>query len=132
MKSLVENKNDITTGADIKLLVDVFYKKVLPDPVIGFIFTDIVKLSLENHMPIMYSFWGSVLLGENKYSGNPMTKHIELDKKVALTNTHFERWLFLWEQTVRELFEGEKANEAIVRAKNIAAIMQHKIGQSQA
>ena len=120
---------DITTEQDIKILVDNFYSKVLVDPVIGFIFTDVAKLSLEKHMPVMYSFWTSLLLGANTYTGNPMVKHMALDKQVQLTKTHFERWLELWEQTVNENFKGDKANEAISRAKSIAGVMQLEIEQ---
>jgi len=80
---------DISTRAHIEILIDEFYKKVIADPVIGFIFTDVVKLSWEKHIPVMYSFWESMLLGENTYKGNPMVKHIELDKLVTLTPEHF-------------------------------------------
>lgn len=123
------NKTDILTEADIHLLVDEFYKKVVADPVIGFIFTQVVQLSWQKHIPIMYSFWGSLLLGTNTYAGNPMIKHLELDKLFPLTKEHFDRWLVLWEGTVQEHFAGPKADEAISRAKNIAGVMQLKIAQ---
>jgi len=48
--------NDISTEADIKLLIDEFYKKVIDDSTIGFIFTEVVQLSWEHHIPVMYSF----------------------------------------------------------------------------
>ncbi|MES2621618.1 MAG: group III truncated hemoglobin [Bacteroidota bacterium] len=125
----MQNKSDILTEADIQQLVDEFYKKVVADPVIGFIFTEVVQLSWQKHIPVMYSFWGSLLLGTNTYAGNPMIKHLELDKLVPLTKEHFERWLALWEGTVNENFEGPKADEAISRAKSIAGVMQLKIAQ---
>jgi hemoglobin len=122
---------DISTEDDIRTLIDSFYKKVIVDPVIGSIFTDVVKLSWEKHIPIMYSFWGTVLLGKNTYTGNPMIKHIDLDKKTELTALHFDTWLSLWEVTVNENFSGEKANEAIARAKSIAGLMLLKIEESR-
>ncbi|MBL7892859.1 MAG: group III truncated hemoglobin [Bacteroidia bacterium] len=125
------NKHDILTEADIKLLIDAFYKRVIADPIIGFIFTDVVALSWEKHIPIMNSFWSSVLLGKNTYSGNPMIKHIDLDKKIMLKKEHFDKWLQLWENTVQENFTGENASEAISRAKNIASLIQFKIEQSR-
>jgi hemoglobin len=121
---------DISSETDVKHLLDSFYKKVIADPVIGFIFTEVIALSWEKHMPIMYSFWTSLLLGPNTYAGNPMIKHIELNQKTPLTKEHFERWLTLWESTVHENFSGPKADEAISRAKSISGIMQFKIGQS--
>lgn len=122
---------DILNESDIKLLVDEFYKKVVVDPVIGFIFNDVVKLSWEKHIPVMYSFWSSLLLGTTTYSGNPMVKHMELDKKVALTKNHFDRWLNLWDVTVNENFKGVNADEARKRAKHIAGIMLFKVEQSR-
>ncbi len=121
------NKHDISSKQDIKLLVDSFYKKIIPDPNMGFIFTDVAKISWDVHIINMYSFWNTVLLGEDSYKGNPMIKHLELNDKVPLTNEHFNRWLQLWEETINENFNGEKANEAVIRAKNIAAAVESKI-----
>ena len=122
---------DIENEEDIKNLVDRFYEKVIDDPEIGFIFTSVAAVSWEVHLPIMYAFWGSILLGSGAYSGNPMQKHIALDKLVQLEDRHFERWLLLWRNTVRENFEGRSAEEAISRATNIAALMKHKVTQSR-
>lgn len=122
---------DITTPAHIKTLVDAFYQKVLAEPEIGFIFNDVAKLSWDEHMPTMYSFWGSLLLGTNTYAGNPMVKHMQLNKLVTLTPAHFNKWLQLWMATVNQNFAGPKANEAIARATSIAGIMQLKIAGSR-
>lgn len=121
------NNTDIETETDIKTLVDEFYKKVIIDPEIGMIFTEVVRLSWEKHIPVMYSFWNSILLGADTYTGNPMIKHIELNKIYPLSREHFERWLLLWEETVNENFSGVMADQAVTRAKNIASIMQSKI-----
>lgn len=120
-------KKDIQNESDIKKLVDLFYERVLSDNVIGFVFTEVNPIVMEEHMPIMYSFWNSVLLGKPGYNGNVMNKHLDLNEKLKLTANHFSHWLFLWEETVAENFEGEKANEAISRAKNIAAVMQFQL-----
>ncbi len=124
--------HDIESETDVKTLVDAFYRKVLADPVIGFIFTKAVSINWEQHMPVMYAFWSNTLLGSGGYSGNPMVKHLELDKKVKLDREHFNRWLLLWEETVKELFNGKIADEAIVRARNIASLMLFKINQQHA
>lgn len=120
-------KKDIENEADVKLLVDSFYAKVLKDDVIGFIFTDVARISLESHMPVMYKFWRTILLGSNDYQGNPMTKHFELNKKTALLPEHFSRWKNLWFKTLEHLFEGERATEAKNRANTIAYLMETKM-----
>lgn len=120
-------KNDITSKEDIELLINTFYDKVKTSPVIGFIFSDVVNVDWEAHLPRMYSFWASLLLGENSFSGNPMQKHIELSRQTELTEVQFSEWLMLFTQTTDELFAGEKANEAKTRAANIARLMLYKI-----
>lgn len=123
--------HDIVTEADIAALVDAFYKKVVVDPVIGFIFTDVIALSWDEHIPIMNAFWGSILLGTRTYHRNPMIKHIELDKRVLLVDAHFDRWLELWEQTLTEHFNGPTARFAFERATQIARVMQAKLAQTR-
>jgi hemoglobin len=125
------HKNDIESEADIKILVDTFYRKVIEDPIIGFFFTTVVPISWEKHIPVMYTFWGSILLGNQTYHDNPMMKHILLDKKSQLTEVQFDRWLELWETNVNENFSGNTANEAILRAKMIAPLIKHSVTQSR-
>ena len=120
-------KSDITNRKDIELLVNTFYDKVRNNPVLGYIFDDVAKIDWENHLPKMYSFWASILLEEHSFSGNPMHKHIALSKITEMTDKEFSEWLHLFTVTVDELFVGEKANEAKLRAGNIARLMLHNI-----
>ena len=124
-------KKDITNRDDIVLLVNSFYDKVKVDAMIGHIFSDVAKVNWDHHLPIMYNFWAGILLDEHSYSGNPMIKHIDLSKRYALTEKHFQAWLQMFHQTVSELFEGKKADEAKSRATNIAQIMLQKISTSE-
>ena len=120
-------KKDLSNREDVELLVDTFYDKVKANATIGFIFNDIAKVDWKNHLPRMYSFWASILLGEHSFSGNPMDKHIQLSKIATMTDIEFSEWLNIFAQTTDELFEGEKAEEAKKRATNIARLMLHKI-----
>ena len=124
-------KKDLSNREDVELLVDTFYDKVKANATIGFIFNDIAKVDWKNHLPRMYSFWASILLGEHSFSGNPMYKHIQLSKIAPMTDKEFSEWLKIFIQTTDELFEGEKAEEAKTRASNIARLMLHKINTSQ-
>ena len=118
---------DITTRQDIIHLIDSFYTKVVKDDLIGSYFTEVVTLDFEKHLPVMYNFWESVLLGGTSYKGNPMIKHIQLHQKKALEEKHFNRWLTLWEQTIDEHFTGSVADQAKHRAKSIKGIMMFKL-----
>ncbi len=119
--------NDIITRNDIQFLVDNFYKKVIVDDLIGHFFSVVVNFDWSVHIPIMVSFWETVLFGKAAYKGNPMIKHIELNRLSKLEQHHFERWLNLWRETVEENFKGEKADEAIAKSKTIATLMQSKL-----
>ena len=123
-------KKDISTSQDIKLLVDEFYVKVLKDKTIGFIFNEAIEMHWEEHFPIMYSFWETMLLNKASYRGNAMQKHLDLNKIVHLKDEHFSSWINLWELTVNENFEGAKAKEAIIKANSIKEIMKVKVKQS--
>jgi len=117
---------DIENRNDIEVLVNAFYAKVLKDDKIGFFFNEITQIDWNKHFSIMYDFWETILFDTMKYKGNPMTKHIVLSKKEPMTSEHFERWLFLWNQTVNDNFTGNRASEAMKRAKMIADLMKYK------
>jgi hemoglobin len=123
MKKDIENRNDI------EALLNNFYEKVKPDPVIGYIFTDIIKVNWEKHLPVIYDFWESTVLQAGKYSGNPMQLHLRINEQVHLTAAHFKRWTDLFTETVDEMYEGGKAELAKQRALSIATIMQIKMRQ---
>ncbi len=116
-------KEDIKNEEGIKLLVNTFYDKVNQSLLLSPIFNDFAGVNWESHLPIMYRFWNGILFGEGGYKGNPFEKHIPL----PIDATHFENWLTLFIQTVDELFEGNKAEEAKQRATIIAYTFQSKL-----
>jgi hemoglobin len=107
---------DIETRSDIEKLMQSFYEKVLKDDVIGFIFTDVARLDLKHHLPIITDFWENVLFNTGVYSRNAMAPHFNLNAKIKFQPQHFERWLKLFCETVNENFSGARADLAITRA----------------
>ena len=124
-------KKDIENRKDIEFLIDTFYKKIMKDEAIGHFFNEVVQLSLETHLPILHSFWESVLFGTGDYKGNPILKHIELDQKERLEKPHFDQWQAVFYETIDEHFEGEKAQEAKNRADLMGKLMLFKIQKSR-
>lgn len=124
-------KKDIANREDIERLVDAFYERVKGNKDIGFIFSDIVKVDWAHHLPRMYAFWASLLLGELSYGGNPMQQHIALSLRAPLGDREFAVWLRLFTETVDALYEGIKAEEAKQKAENLAQLMRYKIKASQ-
>ncbi len=122
-------KNDIENREDLLLLVTRFYEKLLADPSISFFFTDIAKIRLTHHLPVLVDFWDSVLFGSDTYRKNAMQPHLDLHRRSPFTPEHFETWLRHFNETVDELFEGETAFIAKERARSIATVMRIKTSQ---
>ena len=116
--------HDITSDSDIKELVDAFYAKVNRDPLLAPVFNDFAKVNWSEHLPLLYSFWSTLLFRAGSYKGQPFPKHLLL----PVAREHFARWILLFTQTVDELFEGPKANEAKGFALSIADTFQRRMG----
>jgi len=86
---------DIENNRDIQILVNRFYELVRKDSLIGPIFEDVAKVDWDEHLPVMYQFWESILFDTGGFKGNPMVKHITLSKKTSVEAVHIERWLNL-------------------------------------
>jgi hemoglobin len=127
--------NDLKTRQHIEILLKNFYEKALKDKVIGYIFTDVAKLDLEHHLPIITDFWEMVLFQtinfQEKYHRSPMLVHLQLNEKTQLKPEHFQKWLELFNETIDELFSGEKANLAKFRAISIAKTIQMKVNSEK-
>ncbi|MDN4165001.1 group III truncated hemoglobin [Cytophagales bacterium LB-30] len=115
-------KKDILHLDDIKVLVDTFYGKARQDALLGPIFEGVIEDRWPEHLDKMYRFWQTILLEEHTYNGSPFAPHARL----PLFEQHFERWLALFHETVEEVFEGEKAEEARWRAEKMAEMFQIK------
>ena len=120
-------KQDISSRSDVEKLIIAFYEKVKINPQIGFIFNELVDMDWENHIPVIVDFWETILLDNPVYKKNAMEVHYALDKKIRLQKIHFESWLFLFNSSVDELYEGKIATLAKTRAKSIASVMQFKM-----
>jgi hemoglobin len=118
---------DIETRDDCERLVRAFYGRALHDPVIGFIFTDVAKLDLEAHIPVLTSFWETLLLGAQSYDRGAFHRHADLHRQVELRPGHFQRWLSLWYETVDELYAGPRAEAAQAHAYRLANAFQMRL-----
>lgn len=112
---------DIVSRTEIEILVNEFYNKVRKDALLAPIFA---HLNWAHHLPIMYNFWSSVLLGDMSYTGSPFPKHADL----KIDQRHFQQWLTLFRETVNTHFSGPVAEEAKGRAQTIANVFMHKLG----
>lgn len=118
---------DIESRADCERLVTAFYERALEDPLIGFFFVDVAKIDLDEHIPVVASFWETILLGTRTYTGGAFGPHAALHMRAELQAGHFERWLVLWRTAVDEHFAGPRAELAKEHALRVAAAFLRRL-----
>jgi hemoglobin len=119
IKSLNMRK-DIENREDIEVLIQLFYSRLLKDPLMlpHFAHTDFV-----HHTPRIVGFWAFVLLDEPMKIGNVFDAH----RHLKVDDHHFERWIQTFSTTVDELFEGKIANKAKQNAEVIGFTFASKL-----
>lgn len=118
---------DIENQDDLYFLVDDFYQKLLSDNSISYIFTDVVKIKLEEHLPILVTFWSQAIFDTGGYFNNLTKIHLEINEKVKLTPELFTIWLNHFNTSVDDNFSGINADKIKTQALSLATIMQIKI-----
>lgn len=116
---------DIESLEDVQLVVDQFYNTVRADVILGPIFNSRLEGRWPEHLQKMYNFWQTILLPEHTYQGYPFKPHADL----PVDQTHFERWLGLFFDTLDANFEGEKVFAAKRQAHKMAQLFQMRLKQ---
>lgn len=122
-------RKDITSRSDIETLVDQFYLKAKQHKTIGFIFTRVIPIDWDHHIPVICDFWETTIFHNAIYKGNPLQVHLDINRKIKLEKVHFESWLTLFNDTVDEHFKGKNAEIAKIRAQSMATVIQIKLHQ---
>ena len=104
------------TDESIRRLVDEFYARVRDDAALDPVFANAIK-DWEPHLATMRDFWSSVMLTSGRYKGNPVIKHRQVE---GISYEMFERWLALFDETARALFEPALAAVFNAKAARIA------------
>lgn len=108
------------TEAGIHRLLDLFYGRVRSDPLLGPVFTRAVGMTDAEwvpHLARLADFWSSLMLGSGRYHGDPFSAHLRLPD---LAPAMFDRWLALFDESCREVFEPNVANAFAKRAERVA------------
>lgn len=101
------------TEATIYAMVHQFYGRIRVEPTLGPIFEQqIAPQAWPAHLARMCDFWSSTLLGSQRYAGNPLRVHAQLDE---LELEHFSIWLDLFADTMRQVYPEETA--ALIESK---------------
>lgn len=120
-------RRDLADRADVARLVESFYLRAFDDPRIGPIFTEVARMDLAHHLPIMCDFWETVLFQAATYRRNPFALHAALDARHPLGADDFEHWLAIWDANVDAQFAGPVAERAKTQARRIAASIRRRL-----
>jgi hemoglobin len=73
----------------------------------------------------MTDFWSAALLRTARYSGRPVERHRAIEELCA---GHFDRWIALFEETVRDLCPSQQAEAFLGRAQRMREGMIKVLG----
>jgi hemoglobin len=122
-------RQDIDHRAAVAPLVDSFYDRVLSDPMLAPIFTDIAAIELDQHLLRIKAFWGRMLLHEPGYDRNMVAHHARIHARFSLQRYHYDHWLTLFHETVDAGFPGPRSEYARSLATTIARNLERHLNQ---
>lgn len=116
-------KKDIQSREDLYTLVAAFYEQIKQDEEIGPVFHKIIS-DWESHLQRITDFWEQHLFGIQKYRGNPIEVHNEVDRKMnyRISARDFGTWLFYWMKTINDLYEGKNAELLKFKARKMQTV----------
>lgn len=122
--------DDIQNRADLEKILAAFYEKLLHDNSINYVFTDVAKIDIKTHLPVITDFWEQTLFHAGGYRNNVLQIHRDLHAKVKLTDFLLTVWLTHLNETIDTHFSGENAEKMKTRALSISTMMRIKLSQN--
>jgi hemoglobin len=101
-----------------------FYRRARRDERLGPVFEGQVH-EWDGHLARMADFWSAALLRTGRYSGRPVERHRSIE---GLAGAHFDRWVALFEATVRDLCSPREAEAFLIRARRMREGMTKVLG----
>ena len=125
-------QRDLNNHAELEALLRHFYRLVLADSIIGYLFVDVAKIDLDAHLPKVVDFWHDLLFATKQYDGGIFAAHLGVHKQVPLKPGHFTRWLYLLERSIKECeLEGPKTQQMLMLAHRISKSMSAALSEQR-
>ena len=119
--------HDLSTRTDIHDLVVEFYRAIVNDAELGYIFGEVAEVDWTLHIPKLIDYWCRVLLGERGYDGYFLGAHERVDGIEPFASAWFARWLELWEASIDKEFAGPTAARAKRHAQRMAGVLAKRL-----
>ncbi|WP_019585522.1 group III truncated hemoglobin [Deinococcus apachensis] len=108
-----------------------FYAKVTADELLGPVFTRKIgpfpRAGWPLHIARLEGFWRAVTGGPSAYRGQPGPAHADL----GVGAPHFDRWLTLWEETLREHLDPPEAEALLTLARRMRGNLERHARSGQ-
>src|SRR5690625_87260 len=101
-------RTDIRNEQDVTRLVHTFYGYVQKNERLNYIWSEVVDVDSNHHLPNMVDCWSNLLVQTGGDKGRPFRQDLPL----PIQREDFSTWLNLFHSAVEELFEGERARFA--------------------
>ena len=122
-----ETMKDIECRKDIEQVLQAFYAKAVDDALIGHFFTQVIRLDVQSHVPVIADFWEAILFDTRGYRKNVMEVHQQIHASAPIRKEHLDRWVLLFTETAALHFRGSRTELMKQRARSIATIMHLKL-----
>jgi hemoglobin len=115
------------TSENIKELINSFYEAIQADDLMGHYFNQEAQINWEHHLPRMYAFWESMILGAGTYTGSLMGAHWNMHQKAPMEQEHFDRWLMHFHNALNKFYIPELAEDIKLRSMAMGANIRMKL-----
>ncbi|WP_053924753.1 group III truncated hemoglobin [Streptomyces chattanoogensis] len=116
----------LTTRAGVRRLVETFYEAAADDDLLAPVFAH-RGTPLIPHIDTLTDFWCHQLFGHLGWRGALLEAHQCVHATHPLTDAHFTRWLYMWQDSVDAAFVGPAAEYAKDLATRIAHSMRTRL-----
>jgi hemoglobin len=114
---------DIATDNDVGALVRSFYRRAIPDPLLGPVF-ERFGVDWPRHLPKLVAYWEHVLLDRPGLATNTIGVHGAVQRVAPFGPEHIAQWVGLWEETVDDMYIGPVAERAKTRARQVGRALE--------
>ncbi len=120
-------KNDLSTRTDVHDLVVDFYREIVNDDELGYVFVDVAEVDWTLHIPKLIDYWCRVLLGQPGYDGYILAAHQYVHGIEPIPPHLFDRWYLMWLDSVDRGWEGPIADKAKTHAAKTMKMLAHRL-----
>lgn len=124
-------KPDLSTRTEVHDLVVDFYRAIVNDDELGYVFVDVAEVDWTVHIPKLIDYWCRVLLGQPGYDGYILAAHQYVHGIEPIDAHLFDRWYVMWCESVDGQWEGPLAEKAKSHAAKTMRMLAHRLRDAE-